>query len=104
MIADVFIVNKADREGADRAAAELSMMLDVSEEKPWRPPVVKTSVPSGTGVADAVAALERHGEYLRESGEGAARRALRARARLLSLLSERFRRAVEERALAPDGL
>jgi len=103
-IADVFIVNKADREGADRAVAELSMMLDVSEEKPWRPPIVKTSAPSGAGVADAVAALERHGEFLRESGEGAARRALRARARLLSLLAERFRRAVEERALAPDGL
>jgi LAO/AO transport system kinase len=103
-IADVFVVNKADREGSDRAVAELAMMLDVSEEKAWRPPIVKTSAPSGGGVADAVAALERHGEYLRESGEGEARRALRARARLLSLLSDRFRRAVEERALAPDGL
>lgn len=103
-IADVFIVNKADREGADRAVAELSMMLDVSEPKPWRPPIVKTSAPSGTGVGDAIAALERHGDYLRESGEGAARRTLRARTRLLSLLSDRFRRAVEERALAPDGL
>ena len=103
-IADVFIVNKADREGADRAVAELSMMLDVSEPKPWRPPIVKTSAPSGGGVADAVAALERHGEYLRESGDGPARRMLRARTRLLSLLSDRFRRAVEARALAPDGL
>ncbi len=103
-IADVFIVNKADREGADRAVAELSMMLDLSEQKPWRPPIVKTSAPSGGGVAEAVAALERHGEYLRESAEGAARRALRARTRLLSLLSDRFRRAVEARALAPDGL
>jgi LAO/AO transport system kinase len=120
-IADVFIVNKADREGADRAVAELSMMLDVSEPKAWRPPIVKTSAPSprstrpststarsaspsGGGVADAVAALERHGEYLRESGDGPARRMLRARTRLLSLLSDRFRRAVEARALAPDGL
>jgi LAO/AO transport system kinase len=101
-IADVFIVNKADREGADRAVAELSMMLDVSEPKAWRPPIVKTSAPSGGGVADAVAA--RHGEYLRESGDGPARRMLRARTRLLSLLSDRFRRAVEARALAPDGL
>jgi len=103
-IADVFIVNKAEREGADRAVAELSMMLDVSAEKPWRPPIVKTSAPSGGGVAEALDALERHGDYLKASGEGAARRALRARSRLLALLSDRFRRAVEDRALAPDGL
>ena len=103
-IADVFIVNKADREGSDRAVAELSMMLDVSEPKAFRPPIVKTSAPSGAGVPEAIAALERHGEYLRESGEGATRRTLRARTRLLTLLSDRFRRAVEERALAPDGL
>jgi GTPase len=103
-IADVFIVNKAEREGADRAVAELSMMLDVSAEKVWRPPIVKTSAPSGGGVAEALDALERHGDYLRQSGEGAARRALRARSRLLALLSDKFRRAVEERALAPDGL
>jgi LAO/AO transport system kinase len=103
-IADVFIVNKAEREGSDRAVAELAMMLDLSAEKTWRPPIVKTSAPSGSGVAEALDALERHGDFLRQSGEGAARRALRARSRLLSLLGEKFRRAVEERALAPDGL
>ena len=103
-IADVFIVNKADRDGADRAVAELAMMLDVSPEKTWRPPIVKTSAPSGSGVLDAVEALESHGRYLARSGEGAARRALRARTRLLALLEERFRRAVEARAPEPDGL
>jgi LAO/AO transport system kinase len=103
-IADVFLVNKSEREGADRAVAELSMMLDLSAAKAWRPPIVKTSAPSGAGVAEALEALEAHGDYLRESGEGAARRALRARSRLLALLSERFRRAVEARSLAPDGL
>jgi LAO/AO transport system kinase len=103
-IADVFIVNKADREGADRAVAELAMMLDVSPERAWRPPIVKTSAPSGSGVLDAVEALESHGRYLVRSGEGAARRALRARTRLLALLEDRFRRAVEARAPEPDGL
>ena len=103
-IADVFILNKAERDGADRAVAELAMMLDLSAEKGWRPPIVKTTAPSGAGVAEAVEALEAHGAYLKESGEGAQRRALRARSRLLALLAERFRRTVEEEAPQPDGL
>ena len=103
-IADVFIVNKAEREGADRAVAELAMMLDLSAAKAWRPPIVKTSAPSGGGVAEALDALETHGDFLKRSGEGTARRALRARSRLLALLADRFRRAVEARAQAPDGL
>ncbi|MEP6995695.1 MAG: methylmalonyl Co-A mutase-associated GTPase MeaB, partial [Acidobacteriota bacterium] len=103
-IADVFIVNKADRSGADRAVAELAMMLDVSPEKDWRPPIVKTSAPTGAGVAEAVEALEAHGSHLAATGEGAARRAVRARSRLLALLEERFRRAVEDRARRPQGL
>ncbi len=103
-IADVFIVNKADRDGADRAVSELSMMLDFAGHPDWRPPIVKTSAPSGAGVTEAVAALEAHGDYLARSGEGARRRSLRARSRLLALLEERFRLAVEARAPEPDGL
>ena len=103
-IADVFVVNKAEREGADRAVAELSMMLDFAGHPAWRPPIVKTTAPSGSGVAQAVAALEAHGAYLAESGEGRRRRALRARSRLLALLEDRFRRAIEARAPEPDGL
>jgi LAO/AO transport system kinase len=103
-IADVFVVNKAEREGADRAVSELSMMLDFAGHPPWRPPIVKTSAPSGSGVPEAVGALEGHGAYLAQSGEGRHRRALRARSRLLALLEDRFRRAVEARAPEPDGL
>ncbi len=103
-IADVFIVNKADRDGADRAVSELATMLDFAGHPDWRPPIVKTSAPAGTGVAEAVAALEAHGVHLARSGEGAGRRSLRARSRLLALLEERFRRAVEARAPEPDGL
>jgi LAO/AO transport system kinase len=103
-IADVFIVNKAERDGSDRAVAELTMMLDLSHGGPWRPPIVKTTAPSGAGVAEAVAALEAHGAHLAQSAEGARRRAVRARSRLLALLEDRFRRAVEARAPEPDGL
>jgi LAO/AO transport system kinase len=103
-IADVFVVNKAERDGADRAVSELAMMLDLSAHGEWRPPIVKTTATTGAGVPEAVAALEAHGAHLRESGEEGRRRALRARARLLALLEARFRAAVETTAPEPDGL
>ncbi len=103
-IADVFVVNKAERDGADRAVAELSMMLDFAPHEGWRPPIVKTSAPQAAGVPDLVEALEAHGRHLEKSGEEAVRRAGRARSRLLGLLEGRFRRAVEARAPEPDGL
>jgi LAO/AO transport system kinase len=103
-IADVFVVNKAERDGAERAVAELSMMLDLAGHPAWRPPIVKTSAPSAAGVPEAVEAFEAHGDYLAASGEGARRRRVRARSRLLALLEQRFRRAVEARAPEPDGL
>jgi GTPase len=103
-IADVFVVNKAERDGADRAVAELSMMLDFAPHEAWRPPIVKTSAPQAAGVPELVQALEAHGRFLEESGEAAARRAGRARSRLLALLEGRFRKAVEARAPEPDGL
>ena len=103
-IADVFIVNKADREGSDRVVAELSMMLDFAGHPAWRPPIVKTSATTAAGVPEAVLALEAHGAFLKESGEGPKRRAIRARSRLLALVEGRFRRAVEARAPEPNGL
>ncbi len=103
-IADVFVVNKADREGADRAAAEIAAMLDFTPGRAWRPPIVRTIAPRGEGVSEAVEALESHGRFLAATGEGARRRHRRARARLLALLEERFRLAVETSAREPRGL
>lgn len=103
-IADVFVVNKADREGADRAVAELSMMLDFTPGRPWRPPILKTVATRREGVEETIAALEAHGAYLAASGEGEKRRERRARARLLAILEERFRSAVEADAPGRDGL
>ncbi len=103
-IADVFVVNKADREGADRATAELAMMLDLSPKDGWRPPIVRTIAPRGEGVSEAVEAMESHGRWLADSPEGDSRSVRRARTRLLALLEERFRRAIESRAPESDGL
>jgi len=103
-IGDVFLVNKADREGADRTAAEIATMLDFTPDRDWRPPIVRTVATRGEGVEEALEAIASHGEFLQSSGEGSRRRVRRVRARLLQLLEERFRRTVEEGAPRPDGL
>ncbi|MCA1580105.1 MAG: methylmalonyl Co-A mutase-associated GTPase MeaB [Acidobacteria bacterium] len=103
-IADVFVVNKADREGASRAETELSMMLDLAPPSGWRPPIVRTVAPSASGVPEAVDAFARHAEHLRSGTEGERRAQRRARARLLAVLDERFRREVEAPSRAGGGL
>jgi LAO/AO transport system kinase len=103
-IGDVFVVNKADRDGADRVAAELAMMLDLSPQEAWRPPIVRTVAPSNMGVDEVVTALQSHAEHLAGSGEGFERRRRRVRARLLALLDERFRASILTRESLAGGL
>jgi LAO/AO transport system kinase len=80
-IGDVYVVNKADRDGADQVCRDLRGMLALSErpEGSWRPPIVATAASKGEGVADVVAALEDHHEWLVSSGELEKRRVRRAR-------------------------
>ena len=70
-IGDLFVVNKADREGADRTARDLASMLEFTTytEGSWRPPVLKTEAQRGTGVEELVAAVLSHHEWLEQSGE-----------------------------------
>ncbi len=88
-IADVFVVNKADRDGADRAVAEIEGMLSLRERSAgeWRPPVVKACAATGDGVAAVVAAV-RHFAERGLVAEDRARR--RARTRLESILVGRL--------------
>jgi len=103
-IADLFVVNKADREGADRTVAELKMNLDFSAPEGWRAPIVKTVATRNEGVDSAVAELDRHRRHLVDAGEARERRLRRARARLRALLEAKFFRAVESDARNPQGL
>src|SRR4051794_41616176 len=76
-IADVFVVNKADRDGADQTARDLRHMLSLGERRgpdDWQPPIVKTVAAKGEGVDDVVAALEKHREWLAPGGRPPARR------------------------------
>jgi LAO/AO transport system ATPase len=81
-IADVFVVNKADREGADQVARDLRYMQSLggphSEAGAWRPPIVKTVAPRAEGIDDVVAAIEKHRDWMQRHGELEHRRAARA--------------------------
>ena len=99
-IADIFVVNKADREGADRTVASIEAMLSLEsfEGGRWRPPIVKTEATTGKGIAELAAAIERFREHTAATlGE---RRRARAEFRVKELLAHRFVRHVMERVLA----
>ncbi len=70
-IADIFVVNKADREGAEGAVATLNYPLDMNQTEGdrWRPPILKTVAIRGEGVEALVDALKEHLGYLKESGQ-----------------------------------
>ena len=80
-IADIFVVNKSDRPGAQEAIRDLRTMLAMAryDEGGWKPPIVATTAMSGEGIDDLVGRLDAHGEWLRESGERDRRRLARAR-------------------------
>jgi LAO/AO transport system kinase len=88
-IADVFVINKADRDGADRTAKDLETMLSLGEHGAWIPPVLKTVASRDEGVAEVLAAVERHRAFLTESGELERRRRSHLRLRVETLLKER---------------
>ena len=76
-IADIFVVNKCDRDGADKTAAEVNSMLDLGhgQNPNWRPPVVMTSTLDGRGIPELLAAIDKHREFANSSGDFAKRRA-----------------------------
>lgn len=73
-IADVFVVNKSDKEGADKVAADVQVMLKMIGEREWIPPVALVSSNKNTGVDEVREIIKRHGDYLRSSEEGKRRR------------------------------
>lgn len=100
-IADVFVVNKADREGADTVAAQLREMMNLSPiRKPRRTPIIKTVAMRGTGVDELTTALETHLAGLRESGDLLKKERERVRHQVLAMVRrELFARVM--RAQAP---
>ena len=80
-IGDVYVVNKADRDGADSTARELNHMLGLGESRApgdWRPPIVKTVASREEGIDELVEALEKHRAWMEERGVLTERRRARA--------------------------
>ncbi|MGR8008235.1 methylmalonyl Co-A mutase-associated GTPase MeaB [Streptomyces hypolithicus] len=116
-IGDVYVVNKADRDGADATARELNHMLGLGESRGpggWRPPIVKTVAARGEGIDEVVEALEKHRAWMEECGVLAQRRAKRAahevetiavtalRERIADLRGDRRLGALAERIVAGE--
>jgi LAO/AO transport system kinase len=95
-VADVFVINKADRPGAREARRDLEQMLDLSRAGAWRPPIIDTTATSGEGLADLWSAVARHRAHLVESGELATRRSDRLAHELRRVLLARTEVRVDE--------
>jgi LAO/AO transport system kinase len=79
-VGDVYVVNKADRDGADQTVRELRHMLSLGERRApgdWRPPIVKTVASRGEGVDEVIEAIEKHAGWLARTERLAARRRAR---------------------------
>ena len=100
-IADVFVINKADREGVDRTVRDLHMMLSLGEHGLWVPPILKTVASRDEGVAEMAEAIDKHRAWLVESGELLRRRRTHLRLRVEMILKERVV-ATADRVLGVD--
>ncbi len=90
-IGDIFVVNKADRPGADKTVTEVTMMMSLVEEHgDWVPPIVKSVASVGKGIEEIDAAIAKHYEYIAASGELDRRNRERVRIRMETLLKEKF--------------
>ena len=91
-IADIFVINKADRKGAEETKRDLEQMLDLSDigQDDWRPPIVQTSAVSGEGVSELWDTVLKHRDFMMSSGNLAQRRAFRLREELRAIVERRL--------------
>jgi LAO/AO transport system kinase len=97
-IADILVVNKADRPGVDETVSDLKHMLTLGASRlEWRPPVIKTSATAGTGLDELIEAIAKHRAWARESGEARSRAAEAMGNEIQALLRERVLRELNSR-------
>lgn len=93
-IADFFVLNKADRPGADQAVMSLKMILGFRphDEKSWMTPVIKSVASTGSGIDEIIDAIDRHRSHLVQQGLFIERRARRMRDRIIELVQDRLKK------------
>jgi LAO/AO transport system kinase len=94
-IADILVVNKADLAGADRLAADLRAMQQLSDQPEWPVPIVRTVALDGTGMPDLIARIADHRRFLSTSGRLEARRADSARRQVRAIVEDRVQQRFE---------
>jgi len=97
-IADVFAINKSDLEGADRTKLEIEMNLDLSEDKEYRPPVVKVSARQNKGIDDLIDKLMEHRRYLEDTGKIIERRKKNIKLEIMKLIEEELMSLIMDKA------
>jgi GTPase len=93
-VGDVFVVNKADRDGADQVVRDLRSTIRLAERQPgdWREPIVKTIAVRGEGMAELIEAIDKHRDWMERSGELARRRRRRVRDEIEAIAANALRR------------
>jgi len=97
-IADVFVINKADRKGADETRRDLEQMLDLSDipHGEWRPPIVATVASAGQGVDELWDVVGQHRDFIVANGELERRRRFRLREELREIVARRLEQKARE--------
>ena len=104
-IADIFVVNKSDRDGADRLEKEVRAMQSLaSHHGSWIPPVVRTIASKGAGIEELVQAVEQFWSWLAEGGRLMARREAHWRLRVLEMMRDELLREVRGHGLSDQAL
>jgi LAO/AO transport system kinase len=97
-IADILVVNKADRPGSDEAVKDLMQMLNLGTPRnDWRTPVLKTSSTTGAGIQDLIGSVQKHREWASQGGEAQRRNADAMRTEIQALMRERVLRELARR-------
>ena len=101
-IADIFVINKADREGSERVEREIRAMQSLaSRNDHWTPPIVKTVASDGTGISELAAAIAHYEEFLRNTDTGIKKRIQSWEQRLVEMLRDRVMQKVLAEHLTP---
>ena len=90
-IADIFVLNKSDRDGAQRAVQELETILHLRAAAAWNPPVVPTVASAGKGIAEVWKKIQLHREFLASDGRLMAKRKQRLEKKIHELVSRRLK-------------
>jgi LAO/AO transport system kinase len=103
-IADIYVINQADRPGADESVKDLNLMVRESGKKDWTPPIHKTVATQDSGIDELVHEITAHKKYLERSGLWKEKRQTRNVARLYSMIESLLAQRVEDHINMEESL